>query len=345
MTEQPLLSLRDLLNSASEAALRAGEIIRKVDSQRNTGKNSIGAVMKDSSCDRSWVTTADVEAEELMCAILRQAFPDLTIVGEEGCGSSNNNNEIINAIQKNITEKMTESSPPLPPHSSVTTVHIPAEYESVPLSSVVVFIDPLDGTREFVEGRIRNVQTLIGVSVRGRAVGGVVGLPFWSDDLVEPVGTTSTTSSMGAVLCGVVGSGVVGGLPVRDIDRASKRIASTESLSSMVVAASMDDDPVLVAARNILTSDLGCNMVSTGAAGNKILSVLRGEADMALLNLKTSLWDTCATEAILAAVGGRMTDLFGGTISHREDARQNNIYGVIATRKGIDHASLCKKFR
>jgi hypothetical protein len=31
----------------------------------------------------------------------------------------------------------------------------------------------------------------------------------------------------------------------------------------------------------------------------KILKVLTGEADVAVLNLKTSLWDTCATEALV----------------------------------------------
>ena len=43
---------------------------------------------------------------------------------------------------------------------------------------MVVFIDPVDGTREFVEGRLNACQNLIGISYRGRAVAGVVGLPF-----------------------------------------------------------------------------------------------------------------------------------------------------------------------
>ena len=48
----------------------------------------------------------------------------------------------------------------------------------VPLSSVCVYVDPMDGTREFVEGRLGNVQCLVGIAVGGRAVGGAVGLPF-----------------------------------------------------------------------------------------------------------------------------------------------------------------------
>ena len=38
-----------------------------------------------------------------------------------------------------------------------------------PLEAITVFVDPLDGTREFVEGRVHNVQTLVGIAVRGEA--------------------------------------------------------------------------------------------------------------------------------------------------------------------------------
>ena len=55
---------------------------------------------------------------------------------------------------------------------------IPTDLENLVLSDVIVFVDPVDGTREFVEGRLGACQNLIGISYRGRAVAGVVGLPF-----------------------------------------------------------------------------------------------------------------------------------------------------------------------
>ncbi|KNC70976.1 hypothetical protein SARC_16492, partial [Sphaeroforma arctica JP610] len=51
-------------------------------------------------------------------------------------------------------------------------------YGAASLDDLCVFIDPVDGTREFVEGRLYACQTLIGISWRGRPVCGVVGLPF-----------------------------------------------------------------------------------------------------------------------------------------------------------------------
>ena len=43
------------------------------------------------------------------------------------------------------------------------------------------FVDPLDGTREFVEGRLDAVQCLVGVAVGDTPVCGAVGLPFPAD--------------------------------------------------------------------------------------------------------------------------------------------------------------------
>ena len=46
----------------------------------------------------------------------------------------------------------------------------PAEFAALVPEDIVVFIDPVDGTREFVQGRLDSVQTLIGIAWRGRAV-------------------------------------------------------------------------------------------------------------------------------------------------------------------------------
>ena len=71
---------------------------------------------------------------------------------------------------------------------------LPPELSQLVTGDVTVFIDPLDGTREFVEGRLEAVQCLVGVAYRGRAVAGVVGVPW------------PRRGGSSQVLCGVVGS-------------------------------------------------------------------------------------------------------------------------------------------
>ena len=94
---------------------------------------------------------------------LRAVFgPRLNIVGEE---------DVIE-VEKDWTIKDE------PGEEVLNRYDIPTDLEKLVFSDVVVFIDPVDGTREFVEGRLDACQNLIGISYRGRAVAGVVGLPF-----------------------------------------------------------------------------------------------------------------------------------------------------------------------
>ena len=85
-----------------------------------------------------------------------------------------------------------------------------------------MFVDPLDGTREFVEGRLGAVQTLIGVSVRGCAVAGAIGVPFFGGS--GPAATDETDPDPAAeeervhVVYGLVGAGT-GGVPAASGER------------------------------------------------------------------------------------------------------------------------------
>lgn len=42
-------------------------------------------------------------------------------------------------------------------------------------------------------------------------------------------------------------------------------------------------------------------------------------------------WDTCAPEAVLAAAGGRLTDMLGRRYSYSRDVPRPNSSGVLAT--------------
>jgi len=82
---------------------------------------------------------------------------------------------------------------------------------------------------------------------------------------------------------------------------------------------------------------------------------LVGEEDKAdrpaLFNLGTSLWDTYATEACLAAGGGSMTSLLGTPLEHARGVPPVNFLGVVATSAGFaaasggrTHLDLCANF-
>lgn len=49
----------------------------------------------------------------------------------------------------------------------------------------IVWIDPLDGTRDFAKGNMRVVTTIIGLAVKGRAVAGIVHKPVYDHDTAK----------------------------------------------------------------------------------------------------------------------------------------------------------------
>ncbi len=47
-----------------------------------------------------------------------------------------------------------------------------------PLKDIIVWVDPLDGTKAFVAEQYHHVNVLIGISFQGRAIAGVMFQPF-----------------------------------------------------------------------------------------------------------------------------------------------------------------------
>ena len=90
-----------------------------------------------------------------------------------------------------------------------------------------------------------------------------------------------------------------------------------------------------------------------GGTGQKCLAVAESRADVAIMNFKSSSWDTCAPEALVRAGGGELTDLFGERIVYRpcplEDdaAGYLNACGVIASSAAFAgrHRAVCTAMR
>ena len=99
---------------------------------------------------------------------LRSEWPGIHIVGEED-EDETGALDITTALRRDLCPAAT------------------CDLEVV-LSDITVFVDPLDGTREFVEGRLDNVQSLVGFACRGRAM--VASLAFRS---LQPRPRTPTT--------------------------------------------------------------------------------------------------------------------------------------------------------
>ena len=62
------------------------------------------------------------------------------------------------------------------------------------------------------------------------------------------------------------------------------------------------------------------NVIQAAGSGYKIIQVLEGNATVYLHNTRIKKWDLCAGNAIVNAVGGKMSTLKGEAISYSHDS-------------------------
>jgi 3'-phosphoadenosine 5'-phosphosulfate (PAPS) 3'-phosphatase len=210
--------------------------------------------------------------------------------------------------------------------------------DEVPLDELTLFVDPLDGTREFVEGRLQNVACLIGIARNRRPLAGVIGLPF-------PEGTAESDCVVHYAIAGQCS----GTWPV--VDGAKSSSTSATSATGMTILTGDSNDPVLVNATNIAMAAASNNPqhVIIGGTAAKLREVASTPNSLAILHFKTELWDTCAPEALITTKGGKITDLFGSPLVHAPDRKFGNIFGVVASSGGSEvtklHDEVCAKMR
>ena len=174
------------------------------------------------------------------------------------------------------------------------------------------YVDPLDGTREFVD-RNGMFAVQIGLAIDGDAVLGV---------LFAPVS--------GKLYSGIVGLGGTleeGGVP-RPL-----RVAAAPVLPQdlRLVVSRSHRSPRTERVRQTLGIE---RVIEMGSVGLKCGLVAEGLADVYLHPSKrTYRWDSCAPEAVLRAAGGSLTDLLGQ--SYRYDGRElENPRGLLGCSPG-----------
>jgi 3'(2'), 5'-bisphosphate nucleotidase len=110
------------------------------------------------------LTEADSAAQAAIVGSLRATWGEsLNIIGEE-----DDDEELVRLMESSTFE---------PLDKSLFEEDI-GETPELDASEVIVYVDPLDGTREFVEGRIENCQALVGIATAGCSAAGAIGIPF-----------------------------------------------------------------------------------------------------------------------------------------------------------------------
>lgn len=304
------LQIGPLLSTCVNACRLGCEEIRSVQSKRTADGGGMNVELKVESDAKSALTEADLAAQAAIVGSLRREWGDkLLIVGEEDGDAD-------------VAERLASMTFPSLDRSMFDEEF--GETADIDIDDVTLFIDPLDATNEFVQGRLANCQSLVGIAINGVAVAGVAGIPF-------PAGDLSTESSL---IYGMsdVGTGILGEPLTRGPFPLDQYIDGVKYPRPQF-ASGDSTDPVLVAAREAVVKRFGGSNVRYGGAGNKILAAALGEVAASIQPKFGGPWDICAPQAIIEGMGGRITDLFGNEIDlYRKDSPPGcNKRGYVAT--------------
>ncbi len=224
------------------------------------------------------VTEADRRANAFLCAALAERFAGVPVVAEESD---------------------------------------PASYAGFSRAEAAFFVDPLDGTREFV-ARNGEFVVMVGLAEGGRAAAGAICAP------------TRGLTWAGAPGFGAYERGGPGGpRPIAVGPCASPAEAR------LVVSRSRRGERLEAALAAIGPREVR----PLGSAGLKAAAVAGGEADACVqLGRAGSLWDLCAPEALVRGAGGLYTDAAGAPLAYDREALEHN--GGIILAGGRLHAAL-----
>lgn len=188
--------------------------------------------------------------------------------------------------------------------------------EIVGIEDVTVWIDPLDATQEYTENLFQYVTTMVCVAIKGVPTIGVIHNPFtrktvwaWANKAVSE--------------------------PLTYIKR------DEDVKHPVVIISRSHSGEVRSIAKEVFGETL--HVVQAGGAGYKVLQVLHNNATAYLHSTAIKKWDICAGNAILAAIGGKMTNLKNQDITYSDSDSFLNENGLLATAVESIHEMYIKK--
>ena len=169
------------------------------------------------------------------------------------------------------------------------------------------YVDPLDGTREFV-ARNGEFAVMVGLAIDGASSAGAVYQP-----------------GVDKLYTGVVGTGAFlehGG------ERRRLEVSQVAAPSDLKLVVSRSHRNQAV---SFVVEELGIRKEATrGSVGLKAGLIAEAEADVYVhISDRSSMWDACGPEAVLRAAGGRFTDLNGAAFRYGGSDMRNRS-GILA---------------
>ena len=208
------------------------------------------------------------------------------------------------------------------PEDGIISEEEPDNPESRLSKSRVWIIDPLDGTKGFIN-KDGDFAVQIGLTENGESVLGVVFLPVEN-----------------ALYFAVKGNGAF--LTENDQPPRKLEVSVKTNFAEMILATSRNHHSPKMTQ---IVGDLGLKKeIQRGSVGLKVGLIATQLCDLYIhLSPRTKFWDTCAPQIILEEAGGKMTDIFGAPLHYDIKDLQNH-NGILASN-GATHDKTIQQLR
>ncbi|PSN33073.1 putative inositol monophosphatase 3 [Blattella germanica] len=179
----------------------------------------------------------------------------------------------------------------------------------VPAEDITVWIDPLDATKEFTEDKLKYVTTMVCIAVKGEPIIGVIHKPFDEPETYWAWRAKGNSKNL------------------------SYNKLSSTAANKIIVSMSHAG-----AVKNVSEQAFGKNaeIIPAAGAGYKSIEVANGNVDAYVHITHIKKWDICAGDAIIQALGGKMTTLSNSKIDYSSSENYRNEKGLLATMEKHD---------
>ena len=227
--------------------------------------------------DASVFTIADGLVQHLLTVHLFDPKKFKSVVGEEEDSKVNLDTRPYSVDKMRIPDEFYEEIESIKHDIS----RLGETIDDVRFQNVTVFIDPIDGTREFASGLGEQCSVCIGFADDvGRVVAGLVYRP-----ISNPASFAGGCASE---------KFVISDLDLPKEPNPSGFLTTNGKISKFT---------------EVLIAELGFQRVRSGGAGNKMLMLLEGKGAAYIQDRGVSRWDTAAAQAVIEAHGGALSKL------------------------------------
>ncbi len=313
--------------TAIQAAINASALCERI----RMDLAAEGTLLKS---DRSPVTIADYGAQAIICKLIRERFPNDTIVAEE------DSRELRRWDRSSILGQVAGYVNAFMPVFSSEEVCSWIDFGFNSTTDRFWALDPIDGTKGFLRGD--QYAIALALIEKGVVKLGILACPNLYADVHRPLG------EKGCLFLALKGKGSF----QMDLGGANKRpifVSEVKNSSEAVITESVESDHADHLAHRRLAQKLNVSKPSLRMDSQAKYGVLaRGEVTLYLRvpssdepGYKENIWDHAAGSIIAEEAGGRVTDVVGRPLDFSSGIKMENNQGILASN-GVLHEVVLK---